>query len=159
MSQRTDILSTLVVHISTSTSSAGFRGMKFLHEVNSFPAFYIHPQNESRVHEGAARAYAIQSISIRGYQYSDNLDDIEDFMRALEEAIQTYAPAYPSLVEDARVVSVRTDEGTMAPYGIVDMQLEVLYRVDYLYGMIKTRADSTRVTADTTQYTADRGTK
>jgi hypothetical protein len=159
MSQRTDILSTLVAHISASTASVGFRGMRFLHEVNSFPAFYIHPQNESRVHEGDGGAYAIAAISIRGYQYSDQLDDIEAFMRSIEESIQTYAPAHPSLVDDARVVSVRTDEGTMAPYGIVDMQFEVLYRVDYLYGMIKTRADSTRVTADTTQYTADRGTK
>jgi hypothetical protein len=157
MSQRTDILSTLVAHISAATASVGFRGMRFLHEVNSFPAFYIHPQNESRVHEGDARAYAIQAISIRGYQYSDNLDDIEAFMRNIEESIQTYARSYPDLVEDARVVSVRTDEGSMAPYGIVDMQFEVLYSVDYFYGMIRFTADSTRVTADSTQYTADKG--
>lgn len=159
MSQRSDILRTLVSHIATSTASAGFRGMRFLHEINSFPAFYIHPQNESRVHEGAGSAYAIQSISIRGFQYSDQLDDIEAFMRAIEESIQSYAHTYPSLVDDARVVSVRTDEGHMAPYGIVDMQLEVLYSVDYVYGMVKTRADSTIVTADTTKYTADRGTR
>jgi hypothetical protein len=133
MSQRTTILRTLIAHIATSTSSAGFRGMRFLHEINSFPAFYIHPQNENRIHEGDGSAYAVQSISIRGYQYSDQLDDIELFMRSLEAAIQTYAQAYPDLVDDARVVSVRTDEGAMAPYGIVDMQLEVLYSVDYVY--------------------------
>lgn len=131
MSQRTTILSTLISHIASSTSSAGFRGMRFLHEINSFPAFYIHPQNESRIHEGDGGAYALVSLSIRGYQLSDQLDSIEDFMRAIEEAIQRYAPLYPQLVEDARVVSVRTDEGTMAPYGIVDMELQVLYTVDY----------------------------
>jgi hypothetical protein len=132
--------------------------MRFLHEVNSFPAFYIHPQNESRVHEGAGEAYAIQSISVRGYQYSDQLDDIETFMRQIEVAIQTYAPTHRNLVDDARVVSVRTDEGTMAPYGIVDMQLEILYSIDYHYGMpAPIRADSTIVTADSTIYKADRG--
>jgi len=158
MSQRTTILSTLVAHIATATSSAGFRGMRFLHEVNSFPAFYIHPQNESRVHEGDGGAYAICAVSLRGYQYSDQLDDIETFMRSIEIAIQTYAPANRSLVDDARVISVRTDEGTMAPYGIVDMQLEILYRVDYHYGMpAPIRADSTVVTADSTIYKADRG--
>ena len=164
MSQRTDILSTLISHIATSTASRGSRGMKFLHEVNSFPAFYIHPQNESRVHEGAGRAYAIQSLSIRGYQYSDNLDTIEAFMRGIETAVQTYAPAYANLVEDARVISVRTDEGTMAPYGIVDMQLEVLYSVNYLYGMKPATINNTRITVDsivytvdTVVYTADRG--
>jgi len=158
MSQRTTILSTLITHIATSTSSAGFRGMRFLHEINSFPAFYIHPQNESRVHEGAGNAYAICAMSIRGYQYSDQLDDIETFMRDIEAAVQTYSVAYPSLVDDARVISLRTDEGVMAPYGIVDMQLEVLYSVDYHYDMpAPIRADSTVVTADSTIYTADRG--
>jgi hypothetical protein len=135
--------------------------MRFLHEVNSFPAFYIHPQNENRVHEGAGRAYAICAISLRGYQYSDNLDDIEQFMREIEVAIQTYALTYRDLVDDARVISLRTDEGTMAPYGIVEMQLEILYSVDYLYGMTPSitavRADSTIVTADRTFYTVDRG--
>jgi hypothetical protein len=157
MSQRTSIMTTLVNHVATSTSSAGFRGMKFLHEVNSFPAFYIHPQNESRVHEGDGGAYAVCAISLRGYQYSDQLDAIEQFMRDLEVAVQSYAPAYASLVDEARVVSVRTDEGTMAPYGIVDMQLEVLYSVDYSVSSRPVRADSTIITADSTKYSADRG--
>jgi hypothetical protein len=157
MSQRTTILSTLIAHIATATASAGFRGMRFLHEINSFPAFYIHPQNESRVHEGDGGAYAVAAISIRGYQYSDQLDTIELFMRSIEVAIQTYAPANRNLVDDARVVSVRTDEGTMAPYGIVDMQLEVLYRVDYSISSRPVRADSTIITADSTKYSADRG--
>ena len=158
MSQRTTILSTLVNHIATATASAGFRGMRFLHEINSFPAFYVHPQNESRIPEGAGGAYAIAAISLRGYQYSDQLDDIELFMRDIETAIQSYASTYANLVDDARVLSLRTDEGTMAPYGIVDMQLEVLYSVDYHYGMdALVRADSTVVTADSTVYKADRG--
>ena len=160
MSQRTTILNTLIAHIATATASAGFRGMRFIHEINSFPAFYIHPQNESRVHEGAGESYAICAISIRGYEYSDSLDRIEDYMREIEESIQTYARAYPSLVDDARVISLRTDEGVMAPYGIVDMQLEVLYSVDYYYNKLgPILADSTLVTADSTIYTADRGTK
>lgn len=157
MSQRTVILQTLIDHIALHTDSVGYRGMRFLHEINSFPAFYIHPQNESRVHEGDASAYAVQSISIRGFQYSDQLDDIEQFMRDIETAIQSYAPAYPSLVEDARVVSVRTDEGVMAPYGIVDMQLEILYDIDYHFSSRPVRADSTTVTADNASYTVDKG--
>lgn len=157
MSQRTDILRTLIAHIAAATASAGFRGMRFLHEVNSFPSFYIQPQNENRVHEGAGGAYAVQSLSIRGYQHSDNLDDIEIFMRDIEEAIQTYPKLYPSLVDDARVLSVRTDEGRMTPLGIVDMQLQVLYRIDYSVSSRPVRADSTIITADSTVYKADRG--
>jgi hypothetical protein len=161
MSQRTAILSTLITHIAAGTASTGSRGMKFIHEVNSFPSFYIQPQNESRIHEGDGGAYAMLSLSIRGYQYSDNIDDLETFMRQIEVAIQTYAVAYSNLVEDARVNSVRTDEGRMSPYGIVDMQLEILYSIDYLYGMTPAitavRADSTKIRADRTFYTVDRG--
>ena len=157
MSQRTVILQTLIDHIARHTASAGYRGMRFLHEINSFPAFYIHPQNESRVHEGDASAYAVLSLSIRGLQYSDQIDTIEQFMRAIETAIQTYAPTYAALVEDARVVSLRTDEGVMAPYGIVDMQLEILYDIDYSLNSRPVRADSTTVTADNASYTVDKG--
>lgn len=157
MSQRTAILATLVSHIAAATGSTGSRGMKFLHEVNTFPSFYLQPQNESRVHEGAGSAYAMLSLSIRGYQYSDNIDAIELFMREIEVAIQTYALAYHSLVDEARVSSVRTDEGRMAPYGIVDMQFEVLYSIDYSVSSRPVRADSTTITADSTKYSADRG--
>jgi hypothetical protein len=100
----------------------------------------------------------VVSYSLRGYEYSDDIGKFEQFMRAIEEAVQTYDLAYPSLVDDARVISVRTDEGTLAPYGIVDMQLQVLYSVDYHYGMRTTvRADSTKIRADRTFYTVDRG--
>ena len=33
-------------------------------------------------------------------------------------------------VSDARVVSFRTDEGLFQPYGIADLEVEILYDVD-----------------------------
>lgn len=158
MSQRTAIMSALISHIAAATNSTGFRGLRFLHEVNSFPSFYIHPQNESRIHEGDGGAYSVVSYSVRGYEYSDDVGKFEQFMREIEVAVQTFRNTYSSLVDEARVMTVRTDEGAMAPYGIVDMQISVIYSVDYHYGMnAPIRADSTVVTADSTVYTADRG--
>ena len=154
MSKRTKILSALVSHISLLTNSSGHRGLKFLHEVNSFPSFYIHPQNESRVHYGAGSAFGVVNCSIRGFQWSDTIDNIEMYARSIEAAIQTFREQYSNLVEEARVTSIRTDEGVMAPYGIVDMNLDILYTVDYRAGIT---ADSTIITADNNILTIDGG--
>lgn len=154
MSQRTDIVTSLISHISTSTSSTGFRGYRFLHEINSFPSFYIAFQNESRIHKGAGSVYSIIALNLRGYCWSDALESIEVYMRELEVAIQTYRPQHLRFVDEARVVSVRTDEGVMQPYGVVDLNLEVLYQVipNYVSGIT---ADSTIITVDTEQIKVD----
>jgi len=152
MSKRTVILQHLINHIATTCTAVGFRGMKFLHEINDFPAFYVHVQNESRIHESAGQKLALVNISIRAFQLTDVLDDVETLSRSIETAIQTFRPV---TIEEARVTSIRTDEGLMAPYALVDMECVILYRVDLQYGVI--RADSMIVTADSTIYTADRG--
>lgn len=152
MSKRTLIIESLIRHIATHTNSTGFRGMRFLHEINTFPSFYIHPQNENRVHRGAGFQLAVMSCSIRAFQWTDTLDVVESYSRDLETAIQTYKPAYKHLVQEARVTSVRTDEGIMAPYALVDMNLDILYEADARFGV---RSDTTLFTADTVQITAD----
>lgn len=150
MSKRTSIISTLITHIESQTAADGYRGLRFLHEINSFPAFYIHPEVETRIHIGSDVRHAVISCSLRGYQYSDNIDDIESFARTLEAAIGSFSS---TLVEEIRVTSLRTDEGLLEPYGVVDMQLEILYVVN---PFISIRADSTQYTADSTIVFADR---
>ena len=145
MSKRSSILSTLINHIADATHASGFRGLRFLHEINSFPAFYIHPETEDRFHYGRGSRQAVCACSLRGFQWSDSLDDIEAFARALESAIMSYKASHRYLIDEIRVISLRTDEGLMNPYGIVDMQFEILYEVNPF----------TSITADTTAYTAD----
>lgn len=147
MSQRTDIVTSLISHIATNSSSPGFRGYRFLHEINTFPAFYVAFHNERRIHKGAGTVYGIISMNLRGYCWSDNLDSIEEYMRTLETAIQTYRPSFLRFVDEARVISARTDEGVMQPYGVIDLDLEVLYQVipNYVSGIT---ADSMIITAD-----------
>jgi hypothetical protein len=150
MSKRTSIITTLISHIESQTSASGYRGLRFLHEINSFPAFYIHPEAETRIHISSDTRHAVISCSLRGYQHSDNLDDIEDFARTLEAAIDSFSS---TLVEEIRVTSLRTDEGLLEPYGVVDMRLEILYVVN---PFISIRADSTQYTTDSTIVWADR---
>jgi hypothetical protein len=156
MSTRTTIINSLIAQLETDTNSVGHRGYRFLHEINDFPSFYLAITNERRIHRGAGIRYGIMQCVVRGYCYSDSLDTLERYARDIETSIQRYRAVH-AVIEEARVTSLRTDEGAMAPYGIVDMQLEVLYSVDYHYGMpAPIRADSTIVTADSTIYKADR---
>lgn len=130
MSRRTVILDTLISSISSSTASTGHRGMRFLHEINSFPAFYVHATAESRIHIGNGVRYGLLSVAIRGYQWSDNLDDIELYARTIEIAVDSFRIANRNIVQEARITSLTTDEGVMAPYGAVDISVEILYDVN-----------------------------
>ena len=129
MSRRTEIITRLIAHVSESTGAVGYRGMRFLHEINSFPPFYIHPSSETRAHIGAGTKYSVLSLAIRGYQWADNLDDVDAFARNLETAIQSFRNENRDLIEEARVTFLKTDEGVMEPYGTVDLVAEIVYTV------------------------------
>jgi hypothetical protein len=129
MSKRLLIINSLIEHIERSVGYSGFRGLRFLHEINSFPAFYVHPRNENRRHDSRGSKQAVISLDLRGYGWNDDLDYIERLARELEVAIQTYAPLHRDLVHEARVLSLRTDEGAMQPYCICDISLQILYGI------------------------------
>lgn len=124
---RTQIINALINHIAIQTQSHGARGMRFLHEINDFPQFYVHAGREQRTHIGRGVKLAIIQADIRGYQYSDSFDDTEAYARSLETAIQSFRP---SIIEEARVVSLSTDEGLMRPYSICDIAAQILYRIE-----------------------------
>jgi hypothetical protein len=130
MSRRTDIITALVNHIATITGIAGIRGLRFLHEINSFPSFYVHPQLETRTHIAHGVRLAVITCEMRAYVYSDRLNDVEDIARSIEHAVQTFPRLHLTLVDECRVTTLRTDEGVMSPYGIVDLTLEILYRIE-----------------------------
>lgn len=127
MTKRTDLINDLVSSIAISTQSYGERGLVYLHEINSFPCFYIYPEQEKRVHEGDGRRWGIISFALRGYTSGDTLDVAELYVRQLETAIQEFANR-PD-IQEARVQSVRTDEGLMLPYGLADIKFQLLYEV------------------------------
>lgn len=130
MSKRLQIIQSFIEHISSSTDMVGYRGLRFLHEINSFPSFYAHPRGESRKHDGRGSRMAIISLDVRGYGWSEGLSYIEDLVRDMERAVQSYMPLHRHLVHEARVISLRTDEGAMEPYCICDMSVEILYGID-----------------------------
>jgi hypothetical protein len=128
MIKRTTIIQNLKTALETATETPGFRGLKFLDEINDFPTFYVHAREETRTHIGGDVRYASMSIDVRGYLFTDTLADTELYVRQLETGVQTFAEQEP-FVEEARTLSVKTDEGIMKPYSVCDLKLQIIYPI------------------------------
>ena len=114
------------------------RHMVFLNEVNDFPFVCMLVEPETRFHYGAGRKLATLALSLRGYVFDgdsgENIDLAEDLGMDIDSlVIEPFAEAHRDLgVEVANVISFRTDEGLMSPYGIMDQSIKITYEVDEL---------------------------
>ena len=138
MARRTDIIEALVGHLGTNTdvhANNVYRTYKYMHDLNDFPAITFIPSREDRDHFGDGQVHGILAIQLRCYVYDGDTADIADECERLadqiEAAVDTFAPANRALeVEEARVVTLRTDDGLMTPYGVADLQISILYRLE-----------------------------
>ncbi len=138
MARRTDIIEAFVGHLGTNTdihANNVYRTYKYMHDLNDFPAITFIPNREDRDHFGAGQVHGIIAIQLRCYVYDGDTADIADECERLadqiEAAVDTFAPANRALeVEEARVVTLRTDDGLMAPYGVADLQISIFYRLE-----------------------------
>lgn len=136
--RRTQIVEALVSHFATNTTVLEdniTRNYHVLDEVNDFPAITMIPQNEVRDHRGAGRKIATLSLQIRAYAFDGDGSEIigvtENLAEEIEEAIDTFANSNRQFeVEECRVTSLRTDEGLFAPYGIADLEAQIVYEVN-----------------------------
>jgi hypothetical protein len=138
MARRTDIIEALVGHLGTNTdvhANNVYRTYKYMHDLNDFPAITFIPNREDRDHFGAGQVHGILAIQLRCYVYDGDTADIADECERLadqiEAAVDTFSATNRALeVEEARVVTLRTDDGLMTPYGVADLQISILYRLE-----------------------------
>ena len=136
--RRTQIVEALVSHFATNTTVLEdniTRNYHVLDEVNDFPAITMIPQNEIRDHRGAGRKIATLSLQIRAYAFDGDGSEIigvtENLAEEIEEAIDTFANSNRQFeVEECRVTALRTDEGLFSPYGIADLEAQIVYEVN-----------------------------
>jgi len=142
MARRTQIIEALVGHLGTNTdvhANNVYRTYKYIHDLNDFPAITFIPRQEQRDHFGDQQKHGIITVQLRCYVYDGDTADIADECERLadqiEEAVDTFSDTYYDLyeVEEARVVSLRTDDGLMTPYGVADLQVSILYRLENFY--------------------------
>ena len=138
MARRNDIIEALVTDLGQidSVDPANVsRKYKFLDDVNDFPYITFVPRQELRRHRGDGRKFASLVLDIRAYVYDGDSEDIcevaEDLADSIEAKIDAFAASHRDLVvEEAEVVSLRTDDGLMLPYGVADLQVTISYDVE-----------------------------
>jgi hypothetical protein len=111
-----------------------FRQFKYLDEINDFPTVCLVAGSESREELGANRRLGSIGVALRGYVFDENnIDTAEILAQNVESKIDSFSAnvaARANGVSDARVVSFRTDEGLFKPYGVADLEIEILYDLD-----------------------------
>ena len=107
---------------------------KFLDELNDFPSVCFVAGTERRDQLGAIRRLATIDIALRGYVFDENIvDKAEILAQNVESKVDSFSAnvaARANGVSDARVVSFRTDEGLLQPYGVADLEVQILYDVE-----------------------------
>jgi hypothetical protein len=124
----------------------GTIGAQFLDDVNSFPSVVIlrpmlSAKNESnnlssrratvtRTALGAEATLNELTLTIRGYTHTSmetSLDETEALAREIESVIQNLRSP---LIYSAKVLTLHTDEGLFAPYGICDVQCSLEWMIE-----------------------------
>ena len=135
--RRTQIINALISHLATNTSILEdniSRNYHVLDEVNDFPALTMIPRAEVRDHRGAGRKIATFNIQMRAYVFDGDGSEIinvtEDLGDEIDNAVESFAASAREFeVEEARVLTFTTDEGLFAPYGIADLEAQIVYEV------------------------------
>ena len=111
-----------------------FKNYKFLDEINDFPSVCFVAGSENREELGANRRLGTIEVALRGYVFDENNVDIAEILaQNVESKVDSFyanVAARANGVADARVTAFRTDEGLLQPYGVADLEIEILYDLE-----------------------------
>ena len=105
----------------------------FWDEVNDFPFISVVPGNETREYHTSGFKWGYLGINIRAYVHGEEpLDELEKVLYEIEtqlDADQTIVYDTGKTTEQITVLSIATDEGLLAPYGVGEITCEIRYQV------------------------------
>ena len=105
----------------------------FWDEVNDFPFVSVVPGNEVREYHPGGFKWGHLGINIRAYVYGEEpLDELENVLYEIEAQLErdhTLTYDTDKTTEQITILSVATDEGLLAPYGVGEITCEVRYQV------------------------------
>jgi len=109
-----------------------FRKLKFLDEVNDFPSIYVSAGTEIRDFNSKSLTVGTLDVTIRAYVFgednSQNLSD--DLVQDIEHVIYSLGDNPEMGILDITIDNISTDEGLTTPYGITEVELTIVYRID-----------------------------
>ena len=105
----------------------------FWDEVNDFPFVSVVPGNETREYHPGGFKWGHLGIKVRCYVHGEEpLDELEKVLYEIEtqlDADQTITYDTGKTTEQITVLSIATDEGLLAPYGVGEVTCEIRYQV------------------------------
>ena len=109
-----------------------FRRQKYLNEINDFPTICVRTAGEDRLEIGADVRFGTFGFEVRGYiKDEDTIETEEDLADDIEyvlESMNNQPNAFD--IVDVRITSTETDEGLMAPFGVVIINGILRYQVE-----------------------------
>ena len=115
---------------SSDLSNNVFRRLKFIDEVNDFPAIYVSAGTEVRTYNTSGMTTADLDISIRCYINSEeSLDALESIFNDIEHILYRLNSPENEILE-ITIQDLSTDEGLIAPLGIGEISINVEYVLD-----------------------------
>jgi len=109
-----------------------FRKLKFLDEVNDFPALYVSAGTEIRDFNSKSLTVATLDVTIRAYVFGeDNSQSLSDsLVQDIEHVVYSIGDNPDKGILDITIDNISTDEGLVTPYGLAEVQLTTVYRLD-----------------------------
>lgn len=109
-----------------------YRKLKFLDEVNDFPALYVSAGTEFRNFNSKSLTVATLDVTIRAYVYGedDSQSQADDLVQDVEHVIYSLEDSPDKGILDITIDNISTDEGLVTPYGLAEVQLTTVYRLD-----------------------------
>ena len=110
-----------------------YRKIKFLDEVNDFPSIYLSAGTEIRNFQSENLTVATLTVIIRAYVYGeDNSQSLaDDLVQDIEHVIYHIGDNPDKGILDITIENITEDEGLAFPYGIAEVELSIVYRLEY----------------------------
>lgn len=143
MSKRTQIVNALVTKIKGINGVSPYLSnlftnveakLVFWDEVKDYPFVFVTSGQESREYLPGGFKWGNLVVTIRIYVKSENsFSELESIFADLERIIDSNGHLEYSAgntTEDVRILSINTDEGLLAPIGVGEMTLLIMYDLE-----------------------------
>jgi len=109
-----------------------YRRIKFLDEVNDFPALYVSAGTELRDFNSKSLTVATLDATIRAYVFGEDNSQslVDDITQDIEHVIYSIGDNPNKGILDITIDSITSDEGLATPYGLAEVELTIVYTLD-----------------------------
>ena len=109
-----------------------YRKIKFLDEVNDFPALYLNAGTEIRDFNTKSLTVATLDVTIRAYVFGedDAQSKVDDLIQDIEHVLYNLGDNSDKGIFDIQIDNITADEGLIEPYGLAEIVLTIQYRLE-----------------------------